>query len=90
MTALDMSGVSITLLKLTDASLALLDAPTSVEAWPRSTLVGRDCVVQAPQLPKVEPSPYPTPSPSPPLSLNSLSRSPPLPAGPPNTLSLAL
>ncbi|KAL3893188.1 MAG: hypothetical protein SGPRY_014402 [Prymnesium sp.] len=48
-----MSGVSITLLKLTDASLALLDAPTSVEAWPRSTLVGRDCVVQAPQLPKV-------------------------------------
>jgi len=53
MTALDMAGVSITILKLTDASLTLLDAPTTARLWPRSSLPGRDGVVAAPVLPEV-------------------------------------
>lgn len=35
MTALDMPGASLTLLRVDDARLALLDAPTDAGAWPR-------------------------------------------------------
>jgi dihydroxyacetone kinase len=53
LTALEMPGVSLSLLKLDDERLALLDLPTSAPAWPGSGLV---------ENPKIVPTLIQTPS----------------------------
>jgi len=53
MTALDMAGLSVSLLKLTPHALTLLDAPTTAAPWPRTSTLGRDCVAPAPALPEI-------------------------------------
>ncbi|AGK48906.1 MULTISPECIES: dihydroxyacetone kinase family protein [Burkholderia] len=47
LSALDMPGCSISLLKLSDGMLALLDAPTQARAWPGGGAVNRDIRVAA-------------------------------------------
>jgi len=51
MTALDMVGLSISVLRLSDAMLARLDAPCSAPAWPGGGAVNRARVAPAPMLP---------------------------------------
>ncbi len=55
LTALEMPGCSISLLKLEDGDTALLDAETSATAWPRGGLI-EDVprIVQAPKMPANE------------------------------------
>ncbi|MET0417978.1 MAG: dihydroxyacetone kinase subunit DhaK [Actinoplanes sp.] len=51
LTALDLAGVSISLLPLDDAVLAGLDAPTSAPAWPRTVTPPAPTVIDAPTAP---------------------------------------
>ncbi|WP_189079169.1 dihydroxyacetone kinase subunit DhaL [Mangrovihabitans endophyticus] len=48
LTALDMSGCSISVLPVDDALLAALDAPTSAPAWPQTVTAVEPAVRQAP------------------------------------------
>ncbi|MHA7630871.1 dihydroxyacetone kinase subunit DhaL [Corallococcus sp. M7] len=63
LSALEMPGCSLTLLKVDDARLARLDAPTEAPAWPgRGRVVTRRQVVPTrPALPTVEGHPKPQP-----------------------------
>merc|ERR1740130_1513457 len=51
MTALDMTGLSLSLLRCDDARLARLDAPTACAAFPRSGVLSRAPPLAAPKLP---------------------------------------
>ena len=51
MTALDMVGLSLSVLKLDDGRVARLDAPTSCAAFPRSGVLSRATRVPSPPLP---------------------------------------
>ena len=51
MTALDMVGFSLSVLRLSDSMLARLDAPCSAPAWPGGGRINRARIVPAPALP---------------------------------------
>lgn len=55
LSALDMAGVSLSLLPVDTELLALLDAPTTAPAWPHATSTGTGAVVPAP--PAGDPAP---------------------------------
>nr|XP_025041378.1 triokinase/FMN cyclase isoform X3 [Pelodiscus sinensis] len=84
MTALEMSGVSLTLLLADDALLRLIDADTTAVAWPnlaRAPVTGRDRVRAAPEEgPKAE-------EPVPDGAIQEWLNSTPLPAQPSRILS---
>lgn len=46
LSALDMPGCSITLLRVDDALLDLIDAPTKARAWPGNGMVNRDILIE--------------------------------------------
>lgn len=56
LTALEMAGVSLSLLRVDDERLAALDAPTAAPAWPRLQALGR------PQRPATQPAGVAAPS----------------------------
>jgi ATP-dependent dihydroxyacetone kinase len=51
LSALEMPGVSLSLMRVDDARLALLDAPTAAPAWPGSGRLAARTVVAVPALP---------------------------------------
>lgn len=51
LSALEMPGVSLSLLRVDDERLALLDAPTTAQAWPGAGRLSPRTVVAAPALP---------------------------------------
>ncbi|WP_250475737.1 dihydroxyacetone kinase family protein [Caballeronia sp. GAFFF1] len=51
LSALDMPGCSVSLLRVDDATLNLLDAPTEARAWPRDGMVNRDIRIDGPAQP---------------------------------------
>ncbi|KVK95571.1 dihydroxyacetone kinase family protein [Burkholderia territorii] len=57
LSALDMPGCSISLLRLNDERAALLDAPTQARAWPGGGAVNTHIQVAAPAVPDQPPAP---------------------------------